>query len=85
MPNMITVKGAKTMIIERGARPDAFPDARPTRASLIMAVGVGLCLGLGVGIGAVVGGKRTPVAAPTLRQEFEVMLARYAEPKWGAP
>ena len=53
LPNPMTVKGANTMIVERGARLDAPP--KPKRARTILAgvlgVGVGLVLGLGLGIG----------------------------------
>jgi hypothetical protein len=42
-----------TMIIERGARPDAPPKPKRARTVLagVLGVGVGLVLGLGLGVG----------------------------------
>ena len=53
LPNPMTVKGANTMIVERGARPDVRPKPKRARAVLagVLGVGVGLVLGLGLGIG----------------------------------
>src|SRR6516164_4451901 len=41
------------MIMERGARPDAFPKPKRARTALVGVVGVavGLTLGLGLGVG----------------------------------
>jgi hypothetical protein len=48
-------EGANTMIMERGARPDALPKPKRRRTALAGVVGVGvslaLALGLGVGLG----------------------------------
>jgi hypothetical protein len=46
-------EGANTMIMERGARPDALPKPKRARTVLagVLGVGVGLVLGLGVGLG----------------------------------
>jgi hypothetical protein len=58
VPNTITVKEANTMIMERGARPDALPDAHArhitplkwkTAVRLIVAALVGAVLGIAVG------------------------------------
>ena len=45
--------GANTMIMERGARPDAFPKPKRSGPALIGVVGMvmGLVLGLGWGVG----------------------------------
>jgi len=46
-------EGANTMIMERGARPDALPKPKRARTVLagVLGVGVGLVLGLGLGVG----------------------------------
>ena len=46
-------EGANTMIMERGARPDALPKPKQARTVLagVLGVGVGLVLGLGLGVG----------------------------------
>ena len=46
-------EGANTMIMERGARPDAPPNPKRSRTTLavIVALGVGLALGFGAGVG----------------------------------
>jgi hypothetical protein len=46
-------EGANTMIMERGARPDALPYPKRSRTTLavIVALGVGLALGFGAGVG----------------------------------
>ena len=48
------------MIMERGARPDAFPKPKRSKTALIglVGVGVGLALALGLGVGLGPGIKR---------------------------
>ena len=53
-------EGANTMIMERGARPDAIPKPkrRKTVLVVVLAVGIGLALALGLGVGLGPGIKR---------------------------
>src|SRR6516162_5539156 len=51
-------KGQSTMIMERGARPDALPKPKRRRTVGVVGVGVGLALALGLGVGLGPGIKR---------------------------
>jgi len=75
------------MIVERGARPDAFPKPKRSGAALagVVGVAVGLMFGLGVGLGAnfnaigMFGGGRLACPTPPLSARARFLACSVSE------